>query len=218
MNKLYKKDKTDKKDCWDSELKVVSCVTVIVPVKLLLVCNHIASRVNGDEFSIVTDIENKTIDKIVLSEKYYIPKQLVSEGSIEYLPDDYHHKVVIHRHPDGINNFSRTDQDFINQNFELSLLYTQRDEFVNGLYNLKADEAIVPVPVQVEIEDGIEELDLANIERIRANNNTDPFSITGDKKETDTFKRNNSFDAEDIMHEMLELNNRVDTMESYFYK
>jgi proteasome lid subunit RPN8/RPN11 len=106
---------------------------VIVPLKLLLVCNSIVAKLDGEEFSIVTNIESRTSDTLTLSEEYYIPKQRVTSGSIDYLPDDYSHSVVIHRHPNGLNTFSKTDHEYINQNFELSLLYTEEEYFVNGL-------------------------------------------------------------------------------------
>jgi len=201
-------------DCWDSDLIVLDHVTVVVPLKLLLVCNHIASRVDGDEFSIVTDIKSKTLDTIVLSDEYYIPKQSVTAGSIDYLPDEYHHPVVIHRHPDGFDNFSTTDHRYINQNFELSLLYTHQDEFVNGLYNLKIEDAIIQIPVNVVVEDGLAEIDITNIERL---NYFD--ELISRREEIKTIKNeipNDLIDPEQVMHEMLELNQRVDMMESYF--
>src|SRR5690606_31668268 len=47
------------------------------------------------------------------------------------------YNTVIHRHPDGINSFSSTDEEAINANFELSLLYTEAKGFVDGLFNNK---------------------------------------------------------------------------------
>ena len=205
---LYKNNS----DFWDSDLKVIDHVVVVVPLRLLLVCNQIASRVDDDEFSIVTDIKNKTLDRIELSEEYYIPKQYVTPGSIEYLPDEYHQRVVIHRHPDELNDFSSTDQKYINQNFDLSLLFTQKDEFVNGLYNLKIEDAIVQIPVEVIVDNGIEEIDISNIER----KSMFPEKINSKTIPKDSYPKH--IDAEEIMHEMLELNQKVDMMEAYFYR
>lgn len=202
--------------CWESDLKVLSKVTVIVPLKLLMICKHIAERVDGDEFSVVTDIENKSLDTIRLSDLYYIPKQSVTSGSIEYLPDDYHHSVVIHRHPDGFNNFSSTDNKYINLNFELSLLYTLQDDFVNGLYNLRLDEVIIPLPVKIIVDDGIEKIDIINIER--RNNLKEFLPLNADRRNDPKETYPTNIDAEEVMHEMLELNHRVDMMESYFYR
>ena len=82
-------------------------------------CNQISDQVNGDEFSIVTNIKEKDETSMLLSDEFYIPKQEVAHTSIEYKPDSYVFNTVIHRHPDGMNNFSSTDRDYINQNFEL---------------------------------------------------------------------------------------------------
>jgi len=166
MNKLqsYKEEST--KSAWESDLKVIEKMKVIVPLKLLLVCNSIVSKLDGEEFSIVTTIKSRTSDTLILSEQYYIPKQRVTSGAIDYLPDDFSHTVVIHRHPNGLNTFSKTDDNFINQNFELSLLYTAEEYFVNGLFNLKHEDAIIPIPVRPVIDYGIEEIDITNIDPI----------------------------------------------------
>ena len=44
---------------WESELNIISSIQVVIPVKLYLVCNQIAGKVGGNEFSIVTDIKEK---------------------------------------------------------------------------------------------------------------------------------------------------------------
>lgn len=137
---------------------------VIIPVKLYLACLQISNRVSSNEFSIVTDIKEKDSIKIQLSDTFYIPKQKVTPGSIDYLPDTYKHNVCIHRHPNGCNGFSSTDKEFINQNFELSLLYTKSEGFINGIYNLKTDEkTIVQLPVEILIDHDFERIDISNI-------------------------------------------------------
>lgn len=161
-----KKTKTKSEaESWSSGIKVLERMEVIVPVKLLIVCNHIAGKVRGDEFSIVTNIKEKDDTELFLSEEFYIPKQEVSASYVKYLPDTYEYNVVIHRHPDGFDDFSGTDNNYINQNFELSLLYTKRDGFVNGVYNLKLNDYLIPIPVKVYIDYGIEDLDLSNIQK-----------------------------------------------------
>ena len=49
-------DKSETRNPRESDLKVVSHELVEVPMLLLLVCYHIAERVDDNEFSIVTDI------------------------------------------------------------------------------------------------------------------------------------------------------------------
>jgi hypothetical protein len=198
---------------WESDLKIVSHVIVQVPMKLLLVCNNIADRVDDNEFSIVTDIAERSIDRVILSDEYYIPKQSVTPGSIDYLNDEYHHSVVIHRHPDDHNTFSSTDKAYINQNFELSLLYTQKEKFVNGVYNLKIEDAIVPIPVKVKVTDGLSDIDITNIETRR--NELFPLQRYERQFEPDA---GNLFTAEDIFAELRDLSNRIDMIENFYYR
>jgi len=160
------KDKKEKSEAWESGIKILKRMQVVIPLKLLLVCNQIADKVNEDEFSIVTNIAEKDDIEITLSEEFYIPKQIVSHSNIEYQPDDYKFNCVIHRHPDGLNSFSNTDQEYINQNFELSILYTKRDGFVNGLYNLLHESGyMIQLPVQIYVDYGIDEIDITNIQK-----------------------------------------------------
>jgi len=149
---------------WESELNIISSIQVVIPVKLYLVCNQIASKVGGNEFSIVTDIKEKDNQNILLTNEFYIPKQKVNPSNIDYLPDVYTHSVCIHRHPDGCNGFSSTDKEYINQNFILSLLYTRRDGFVNGIYNMRLDDkTMIQLPVEIKVDYNLEEIDIGNI-------------------------------------------------------
>lgn len=165
------KSKNDKSEAWTSGIKVLTKIDIIVPLKLLLVCNQLAEneKIGDDEFSIVTNILERDDTEITLDENYYIPRQEVSHSSIDYLPDDCEGKsynVVIHRHPDGCNSFSSTDREFINQNYELSLLYTKRDGFINGIYNLKHDNGyLIQLPVQIFVDYGIQEINIENIQK-----------------------------------------------------
>jgi hypothetical protein len=160
------KEKKEKSEAWESGIKILKKMDVVIQLKLLLICNQIADKVQGDEFSIVTNIQEKDDTEITLSEEFYIPKQQVNHSNIEYLPDDYKFNCVIHRHPDGCNSFSSTDQNYINQNFELSILYTKRDGFVNGLYNLRHDNGyLIQIPVEIYVDYGIEEIDISNIQK-----------------------------------------------------
>lgn len=207
-----------KDSAWDSEINIIRSVKVIIPVKLLVICNHISRMVDDNEFSIVTDIiknETKLIDELRLSEEYYIPKQKVSSGSIDYEPDNYNYSVVIHRHPDGLNNFSSTDQNYINQNFELSLLFTQKEGFVNGIYNMKVEESIVPLPVKPIIDYGIGMIDISNIES--KNIFDKDFDIKQEQRRDYRNKKDNFkssyIDEDDVMWEVMELRGRIDLIE-----
>jgi len=200
---------TETSKSWESDLKVIEKMKVIVPLKLLLVCNSIVSKLDGEEFSIVSTIKSRTSDTLTLSDEYYIPKQLVTSVSIDYQPDEYSHSVVIHRHPNGLNTFSKTDHEFINQNFELSLLYTAEESFVNGLYNLKHEDAIIPIPVKAIIDSGIEDIDISNIEPV--------YKHTEDTQSTKLSSLHNDdylYSYEDLFTEINELLFRVEALEA----
>jgi len=207
MSKIKENNHTSKS--WESDLIVIEKMKVIVPLKLLLVCNSIVAKLNGEEFSIVTNIAKRSSDTITLSEDFYIPKQSVTSGSIDYLPEDYTYSVVIHRHPNGLNSFSATDQSYINQNFELSLLYTAEEYFVNGLFNLKHEDAIIPIPVKAVIDYGIEDIDISNIESVYngAEENTS-------NRLTKLYKDDYIFEYDDLYTEINELLFRVETLEA----
>jgi hypothetical protein len=159
-----KQSSNNNSNSWEADLTIINRMLVIIPVKLYLACLQISNRVSSNEFSIVTDIKEKDSSKILLSDTFYIPKQKVTPGSIDYLPDSYKHNVCIHRHPNGCNGFSPTDKEFINQNFELSLLYTKSEGFINGIYNLKTDDkTIVQLPVEILIDHDFEKIDISNI-------------------------------------------------------
>jgi len=195
---------------WDSELNIISSIQVVIPVKLYLVCNQIAGKVGNNEFSIVTDIKEKNNQIILLTDNFYIPKQKVNPSNIDYLPDIYHHSVCIHRHPDGCNGFSSTDKEYINQNFVLSLLYTRRDGFVNGIYNMRLDDkTLIQLPVEVKVDYALEEIDIEHIVQEK-----DLFT---EDDLPSRFKDKRSLNKKEKEEELNELENRIDFLEDAMY-
>jgi len=164
-NSLFSSILDRPKEAWESGIKVLQGIDVIIPVKLLLVCNHISDKLREDEFSILTNIAERDENTLTLSKGFYIPKQRVTHTSIDYLPDQYSFNTVIHRHPDGMNTFSSTDREYINQNFELSILYTKAEGFVHGVFNLKHEDYLIQLPIAIYIDYGLRNIDLSNIER-----------------------------------------------------
>ncbi|MBN8568064.1 MAG: hypothetical protein J0M18_00415 [Ignavibacteria bacterium] len=167
LNSILNEPKKSSEAGWESGIKILDAIKVIIPLKLLLVCNQIADRLSGEEFSILVNLTEK--DKVIrLSEEFHIPQQVVSSASIDYIPEDYNFNTVIHRHPDGMNTFSSTDKNFINQNFKLSILYTHKEGFVHGVYNLKHDNYLVQLPIIISVDMGLELIDIQNIQTVRA--------------------------------------------------
>ncbi len=167
LNSILNETRKPSEAGWESGIKILDAVKVIIPLKLLLVCNQIADRLSGEEFSILVNLTEK--DKVIrLSEEFHIPQQVVSNASIDYIPEDYNFNTVIHRHPDGMNSFSSTDKNFINQNFKLSILYTHKEGFVHGVYNLKHDNYLVQLPIEISVDMGLDLIDIQNIQTVRA--------------------------------------------------
>lgn len=166
LNSILNESRKSSEAGWESGIKILDAVKVIIPLKLLLVCNQIADRLSGEEFSILVNLTEK--DKVIrLSEEFHIPQQVVSNASIDYIPEDYNFTTVIHRHPDGMNSFSSTDKNFINQNFKLSILYTHKEGFVHGVYNLKHDNYLVQLPIEISVDVGLDLIDIQNIQTVR---------------------------------------------------
>ncbi|MBE2228996.1 MAG: hypothetical protein IAE93_16695 [Ignavibacteria bacterium] len=195
---------------WESELNIISSIQVVIPVKLYLVCNQIAGKVGGNEFSIVTDIKEKDNQNILITDDFYIPKQRVNPSNIDYLPDVYNHSVCIHRHPDGCNGFSSTDKEYINQNFVLSLLYTRRDGFVNGIYNMRLDDkTLIQLPVDVKVDYALEEIDIEHIVQEKDLFTDDDLPARYEDKKT--------LGKKEKEEELNELESRIDFLEDAMY-
>jgi hypothetical protein len=216
LRKLEKKNNNT--NGWDSGLIIIDRMKVVIPVKLLLVCNQIASKVDDNEFSIMTDIKEKGNSEVILNDSYYIPKQVVSPTYIEYQPDTYEHSVCIHRHPDGMNRFSGTDREYINQNFKLSILYTRQDGFVNGIYNHKIDDTcIIQLPVEISVDYNLEPLDITNIQAASALMISDRLLESGKNKEPKLEKFRNSKIDKPEEKDMGDLEDRVFMLEEAVY-
>lgn len=150
---------------WGGETTFTDKMNVYIPLKLQLVCNKIARQVSGNEFSIFCKIEKIDGNNVYLSDFYTIPEQQVSSASIDYGKDpDMEVDTVIHRHPDGMNRFSGTDDAYINKNFKCSLLYTKSGGFVHGIYNMDmGNDTKLRLDVNPIVDDGLGDIDISNI-------------------------------------------------------
>lgn len=102
---------------------------------------------------------------LLVGEDIWIGKQKVSGASIDFEedPPDATFNGVIHRHPTGCNNFSGTDDTFINQNHMFSLLYVN-NVILLGVTNIDiVNGPKIQVPLKVEIIYPIFRLDIDNI-------------------------------------------------------
>ena len=125
---------------WDSGLKIVSPPILIdVPISIVHVMRAIDKSLKSSvEFSIYVKADISNIECITISEEYYVPKQSVSGASVDYeeSPVDGFN-AVIHKHPSGVMSFSGTDDEYINQNFTVSILWCG-GKFVDATVNYDA--------------------------------------------------------------------------------
>jgi len=82
----------------------------------------------------------------------YVPHQKVSSISIDFQedPPDNTYNGVIHRHPRGCTHFSGTDDQYINVNFEFSLLYVNND-ITGGIINITSGNVRIQLPLTIEV-------------------------------------------------------------------
>jgi len=194
MNRKNRRNIGIRNDVWNSGLKVVKApLEVLVPMKIVDVMRGIEDKIgHGNEFSVFCKADLGDISRIVVGEEYEIPKQSVGFASIRYddEPSD-EFNCVVHKHPDGVASFSAVDNEYINKNFAVSLLW-MGDEFVDGVVNLDVGDGVkLQLEVYVEIQRyrGAADIDVSNIvvvenrlpERIRGMA-VDPYGRFDDEK------------------------------------
>lgn len=126
-------------------VRVASNLDVVIPEKIKDICDYYADKIR-EEFAILTNISKEKNGVVTLSEDFYIPKQTVSTAYITINPEDTNvgkYNAIIHRHPDGMHSFSKTDEENINLNFKCSFLYTKSAGFVKGIYNVDVHQGIM---------------------------------------------------------------------------
>jgi len=109
----------------NNDVTIIEKLECYVPQKIEQIMKSLTNKFSNEEFSIFCIANyNKEDKRYELSDEYFIPKQEVTSVHIDYeedAPENYN--CVIHKHPSGCKNFSGTDDTYINQNFDLSLLW-----------------------------------------------------------------------------------------------
>jgi len=128
----------------NKDIVPVKRIKCIIPSKLLDSIREIEIGVNkkfgsSNEFSIFIHGDYDPNGYLVVSEDFYIPKQVVSGASVQYNEEpEPHYNGCLHKHPDGCTSFSGTDEKYINSNFDFSLLYVQQ-KISKGIINIHYD-------------------------------------------------------------------------------
>ena len=147
--------KTGHQGHWTNEdVIIIDKSAIHVPLKLIQVMESLNSQFSGLEYSIFCKATyDGGMKMYVLSEEYFIPKQKVTSVSVNYeedIPDDSYN-CVIHKHPRGCMSFSGTDNTYINQNFDLSLLWVN-GKFHIGQVRLKTELGRIKLPLDIYSE------------------------------------------------------------------
>ena len=116
---------------------------VIIPMKLVEVMNFIyhTQTNKGNEYGMFLncDFDEKDFTyRVNMDREVYVPKQKVTPGHIDFLeiPEREKFNTVIHRHPSGVRAFSGTDDEYINKDFEVSILFLPPFDFPTAIVNL----------------------------------------------------------------------------------
>lgn len=164
--------------------KVLDCINVNIPIFIYRVMLQIESNIsNNVEFSIYTKYEfDKEKKEVNILPEYFIPKQEVSSASIKYHDDEQtlNYNTVIHKHPSGCKNFSPTDLKYINNNFNLSILWCDQD-FITAQFNIFIPELNTRVQypnVKLFIHYG-DDIELVGLDNIVEHTPIHTYSIHG---------------------------------------
>jgi len=156
-----------KEKCWESDLEMIkncdkaprSVVVLMSPVAKDKIDRLMGKFENIEWLAYLIGKDNR-IDDI------YIPSQVVSSGSVTNVDSSICNRMsivgVIHSHHSMGNMFSKTDDDWINQNHDISLCVSRNG--MNGQVRWKTPcGSLMVVKAQVKIDMNIE-YDLAKFE------------------------------------------------------
>jgi len=149
---------------WDSGIKIIKKPRILIPYRLLSICNAIQRKVGHNEFSILVKGAWNS-EGFKLSTDFVIPKQEVGGASVDYKEDLTKYKqqgynAVIHSHPFKSSSFSYADDEHINSHFRASVLYSMGD-FTTAVISIQINEhLLLQVEAEVEVMHEEEEIDI----------------------------------------------------------
>ena len=111
-------------------------------------------------------------NKYEVGDEYYIPKQTVEYASVDYEEDMYKLReegwnVVVHKHPSGVKEFSSADYEYLNNQFDLSLLWVD-NKFNDATVRIMVRDMYLVIDVEKEnVHIGTESnIDITGIDNI----------------------------------------------------
>lgn len=143
---------------FDTGLKVHDQAHVIIPEDVIYIMNGILSQMTnkGDEVGIFMkgELDKSKMTFEISDAGFYLPQQTVTPASIRFDedPPSLDYNCVIHRHPNGVNNFSGTDRSSINKEFDCSILFIPPTSFPAAIINVQLDEFnLIQMPARVSV-------------------------------------------------------------------
>ena len=129
----------------NNDVKIVDRVTCVIPRTIVETMMYLDDKFTGVEFSIFGICKVGKDNRIILEDTFYIPEQEVTSGEVDYKEDaPAGFNCVIHKHPSGVKNFSATDDTYINNNFDYSLLWVD-GKFETGQVRIKTPMGYIKV-------------------------------------------------------------------------
>jgi len=131
-------------------VNVILSGEVKVPISILPKLLLITEKVGLNEVGLYLKSEldftsNNKVVATISSEKefFYLPKQKVSPVGIDFNESKPKWcNTVLHRHPDGCIRFSGTDIEYLNQEFEVSVLYIPEAKLPDAIINVKVTDTL----------------------------------------------------------------------------
>lgn len=151
-NSTHKFVSTDD-NVWKNEsVKTIESVDIEIPLKIVKTLQALNKKFSDVEFSILC--KTKYVDdKFIVDENdIFIPEQKVTSAGVDYKEDNSQYNTVIHKHPNGCKNFSNTDREYINSNFDFSYLWVD-NKLEKGLMRIKTEYGYVQVNVKFNVHE-----------------------------------------------------------------
>lgn len=98
-------------------------------------------------------VEHEKRRILIVEDEWFFPKQKIKTASIDYLEDNTDYNCVLHKHPGSLAKFSSTDSQWINQNFEVSILWSENHGFCDGVVNIPTIGGRVQLPISFTVEE-----------------------------------------------------------------
>lgn len=139
--------------------------TIVVPFSLFTLLSKMYEKTTvckSNEYAVLYKVTRtpETL-KFVISPDYFIPEQNVTPANVDVAGeyDIQKYNGVVHRHPNGVRSFSKTDEDTLNSIFTTSLVFIPGTGFTDSVVNVNLD-SVAKIQVKANVEIYIDDMSL----------------------------------------------------------